>query len=91
MSFIKMMVFLFGFKEGRNEIKLMEVFIFKIWWEMRGDIESEYVILCWYYCCIKWYCKVNSYKIESYIFFRDINVYNLIFIKLVWIIFVNKD
>lgn len=58
---------------------------------MRGDTESEHAILCWYYCRIKWYCKVNSYKIESYTSFRDINVYNSIFIKLVWIILVNKD
>lgn len=86
-----MMVSLPGSKEGRNEIKAMEVFIFKIWREMRGDTESEHAILCWYYCRIKWYCKVNSHKIESYTSFRDINVYNSIFIKLVWIILVNKD
>lgn len=85
------MVSLPGSKEGGNEIKAFEVFIFKIWREMRGDTESEHAILCWSYCRIKWYCKVNILKIESYTTSRDINVYNSIFIKLVWIILVNKD
>lgn len=40
------MVSLPGSKEGRNEIKAMEVFIFKICREMRGDTESEHAILC---------------------------------------------